>query len=139
MTEFKVIFKGIEFEMVYDNQPESYKSLLNKLFPEKTWIYKEEDCPGKWFAVGIDESGYWFHQGSFGTCCCCDVLESIDDEASAIEFLTIMNRLTPIGKSVDEAIAYLEQTKANVENRASDVIDKIIKMLRRGKHDKIYF
>jgi hypothetical protein len=130
MTKF--LFKGIEFE-IDDGLDESYESLLIKLFPEKTWIYEEEDdYQGEWFAVGVDESGYWFHQGSFGTCSGCDVLQGIEEEAEAIEYLTIMNRLTPIGKSVDEAVAYLEQTKANVWNSASDAIDKIIKTLQEN-------
>lgn len=131
MTKF--LFKDIEFEMDYGLN-ESYESLLNKLFPEKTWIYEEEDnYQGEWFAVGVDDSGYYFHQGDFGSCSGCDTLQGMSSEAEAIEFLTIMNRLTPIGKSVDEAVAYLEKTKANTWASASNVIDKIIKMLQEGK------
>ena len=63
MTKF--VFKDIEFEIDYGLN-ESYESILNKLYPEKTWIYEEEaGYQGTWFAVGIDSSGYYFHQGDF--------------------------------------------------------------------------
>lgn len=130
MTKF--FFKGIEFEIDYGLN-ESYESILNKLFPEKTWIYEEEDgYQGEWFAVGVDASGYYFHQGDFGSCSGCDTIQGIDSETEAIEFLTIMNRLTPIGVTASEAIAYLEGTKRNMWEDASEAIEKIIVKLQEA-------
>ena len=102
----KFIFKDIEFEIDYGLK-ESYESILNKLFPKITWLYEEEgDYQGYWFAVGFDESGYYYHQGDFGSCSGCDTIQGIESESEAIEFLTIMNRLTPIGTSINDAIEY---------------------------------
>lgn len=131
MFTFKNIEFGVGFGLEYKEDIPSYGRILSLLFPEKAWLYEEEgDYQGQWFAVGIDESGYWFHQGDFGSCSGCDTIQGISSVSDAVEFLTIMNRLTPIGASATEAVAYLEKTNANMWSGASEAIEKIIAQLR---------
>jgi len=131
-----LVFGGATFDIWKDGDTialrETYESTLEKLFPEKTWIYEkeEEDYQGEWFAVGFDESGYYFHQGSFGSCEGCDMLMGIESESDAIEFFTIMNRLTPIGRSLDEAISYLNKTQEGMWITAANAIGRIISRLK---------
>jgi len=129
-------YKGIEFEvndglMTNNTSLYEYSKILCILFPEKTWIYAEEDdYQGEWFAIGIDNDGYWFNQGSFGSCSGCDQLQAIDSIESAKEFLEMMNRTVLIGKSADEAISYLKNTAKNCWSDAGIVIDQLIEQLR---------
>jgi hypothetical protein len=136
MSNKTLLFNGKKFRVRKDDEfdefslNETYKSTLKKLFPEKKWIFKKEnDWQGEWFAVGIDDSGYYFHQGCFGSCSGCDMLLGIDTKQKAIEFLTLMNRITPIGKTKDEAISYLKQTRENTWDEGKEVIDEVIKQL----------
>lgn len=107
-----------------------YDEVLAFLFPDLNWLYSQEDeYQGEWFAVGIDDDGrYFFQLGTFGSCSGCDVLQGIINEEGAKEFLTVMNRIIPIGNKY-EAIAYLNNTKENVWHSAKPTLDKLIKLI----------
>lgn len=130
-------FKRIEFSVAnygglkaHGEEIYEYDKILSLLFPEKEWLYQQEDkYQGEWFAVGKDIGGYWFHQGDFGSCSGCDQLQGITSQTDAREFLETMNRITPIGQTKEAAIAYLEAMKQNLWSDANVCIDKIIENL----------
>ena len=75
-------------------------------------------------------NGYWFNQGSFGSCSGCDWLEGLSTKEDAIEFLKKMREIIKIGDTREEAIAYLEKTKANGWDDLKEAIDLVIEKIK---------
>lgn len=105
-----------------------YGSYIALQYPEKKWIYEQGgSCQGEWVALGYDNTGFYFHQGSYGSCSGCDWLEGLSDKEDAIEFLKKMREIIKIGTTWEEAKKYLEQTKANGWDDLKEAIDEVIK------------
>ena len=110
------------FESTWD-----YGDYIKIQYPEKKWFYHEGgSCQGEWVSLGYDNTGFYFHQGSYGSCSGCDWLQGISDKEDAISFLKEMKKIIKIGNTWEEAKRYLEQTKANGWEDLKEAIDEVI-------------
>lgn len=92
-----------------------YHETLESLYPNIKWIYNQEDnWQGEWVAVGKNEEGFWFQQGSFGSCSGCDWVQGIETIEEAKEFLDSMKKIAYMGKTKQEALTYLQKEAANL-------------------------
>lgn len=137
-------YKGINL-----NDIPRYTECIEKLHPEITWFTTEEGSyQGDWFAVGFDKEGkYYFQEGSYGSCSGCDWYESLpciysyetrqfnDEEIKRLkEYIDEMNTLIKIGDNKEEALNYLEQTKANSWTDGKIALERCIKWIK-GEND----
>ena len=108
-------YKNQSWILDYGLEWETYESVLQKLFPDKTWLYNQtDDYQGEWAAVGYDSEGFWFQQGSFGSCSGCDLLQGIDTMEEAIDFLHDMDKIAFMGKTKEDALSYLQKEEINL-------------------------
>lgn len=134
MTE-NYIYKGKNGgEVSYTLPGLDYLGALEDLYPDIKWFYgQDDDYSGYWWAAGVDKEGNWFSkQGTFGSCDVCDWAMGIYSVKEAEEFFADMERIDPIGKSKEEAIAYLEGSMDNTFNNGVCAISDLIKEIRKG-------
>lgn len=128
-VEFTFDYSMLEWA---DGSNVDYQDAVEKLHPEIKWFHGiGGSYQGEWWSAGVDASGQWWgKQGSFGSCSYCDWLQGIETKDAAEEFFADMERIDPIGKSAEEAIAYLLKSKENTYSDAEEAIDDVIRGIR---------
>jgi gamma-glutamyl:cysteine ligase YbdK (ATP-grasp superfamily) len=138
MSEIEFVWNELNCKIDYGLEVEGeagYSGILDKVNPKIKWYYEIQNdyrggwYQGEWFAVGRGLDGYYFHQGSFGSCSGCDWLQGISTKEEAEEFLSMMKKIIKIGNTKEEAINYLEKEKNNLWKDAKVEIDKLINFL----------
>jgi len=106
----------------------NYGGWIELQHPDKKWFYNQGGSyQGEWVALGVSNDGFFFHQGSYGSCSGCDWLEGLSDKEDAINFLNEMKKIIKIGDTWEEAKVYLENTKKNGWEDLVEAIDFTIK------------
>lgn len=127
-------FEGHKIQVSYgltiDGDYTTYGSAIEAMNPGITWEYREAGSyQGDWFAVGYnDDFGFYYHNGSYGSCTVCDWLNGIDTEEDAIDFLKKMKIIIPIGNKND-AIEYLEKEKENTWGENIEALNELQKWI----------
>lgn len=113
----KNIFEYLGYEWSFDwGFSYGYDQTIQRLHPNIKWIFNMEDnWQGEWVSVGKNEEGYWYQQGSFGSCSGCDWVQSIDTIEKAKEFLDAMKKIAFIGKTKEDALCYLQKEAFNLD------------------------
>jgi len=107
-------YLGATWEIDYQME-DSYESIIKKVYPNIQWNFsKYGDYQGEWFCFGQDSDGFWFCQGSFGSCSGCDLIEGVNTIEEAKEAINTVSRKAFIGKTKAEAIQYIRNEQKNL-------------------------
>lgn len=101
----------------------------------KNWIHTSDfDHQGDWFSVGWNDKGYYFIQGTFGSCSMCDWLSSLledgGNEEEWDEFKKTLQKLAFMGKSKELALQYIEKEFSNYWDSAESALKRLYSKLK---------
>jgi hypothetical protein len=121
-------YLGATWDIEYQMN-DSYESIIKKVYPNIQWNFSEYGSyQGEWFCFGQDVDGFWFCQGSFGSCSGCDLLQGVSTIEEAKEAINTVSRKAFIGKTKEEAIQYIKNEKKNLVTYDA-TLDDLIRQL----------